>query len=200
MILKTFRGRELHVTTEVDWKYGRAVYVVDKVGTFTFERDPYGCIDDRRMQSLYIHYGRLEGDPWVSDDLPEAPIVYGVELTGACGFDPDNWLEYETRRRPHYLWNANRKGGGSAPDGTTKRVHEICMALLTDYLARDDYAAIEQARARYLAPKRLRKHTKRIGELRAEIAALQAELAVELAGADLQASMTVDGPAPVDAT
>lgn len=201
MILKTWTGRELRVTTEVDWSRGRAFYVVDGIGTFTFERDRYGSTD-QRANSLFLYYGRYDDDALYKHDLPEAPVVFGVKLGGAYGFDPAKFAGPE-HHNDRYAWHALRAGraGGSVPAATRKRVHEIGSALLMHYMGRDDYAAIEQARARFLAPTRLREHTEHINELRGKIAALQAELAGELAGADVQAALTRPDPAAlVDAT
>lgn len=184
-LLRTWTGRTLRVATEVDWTYGRAYYAVDQVGTFTLQRDRFGTIDDR-ANTLFVHYGRLEGDPFGSPDLPDAPTILGVTLSGACGVNPEA-LSVPGAERTHVAWQAGRPGGGKVPPKTLKRTHEICTALMSDYLTREDYAAIERARARYLAPIRLREHSARIHVLRQTIATAQAELADELAAADVQA-------------
>jgi hypothetical protein len=188
VILKTWTGRELRVTTEVDWAHGRAFYVIEKIGTFTIERDPYGEID-ARADSLHIGYGRYSDELWFSrDPYPEAPVIFGVTLSGAIVIrDPSKYTDEPSRS--HHGWHAMRAGGGEAPPATRKRTHEICCALLVHYLNRDDNPAIEHARALHHAPKRLRQRTERIGELRKQIAALQADLGVELAAADLDAAL-----------
>jgi hypothetical protein len=201
VILDTLPGRALRVTTEVDWKYGRVFYVVDKVGTFTIERDQYGSTD-ARADTLYIHYGRYDTE-WRSFDdepLPEAPVLYGITLTSFCGFgqekftnaQPGGWYQWPVRRvraeSGQPSWSL--RDSSTVPDGTRKRVYEICGVITLDYLARSDYHAIERARAAHLAPGRLRHHTKRIAELRAQIGKAQAELDRELLIADQVAAMT----------
>lgn len=192
MILTTWTGRELRTTVEVDWSRGRVFYTVGRVGTFTFERDLFGNTDGRAA-TLHVFYGRHEGEGYPYDQLPEPPVVFGVTLKGACGFNPEKLVQEP--EHGHYMWRVDRAEGCEAPAGTRKRVHEICSALVTHYLTRDEYEAVEQARARYLAPARLRKHPDRINDLRGQIAALQADLAVELAGADVEAAMTMNGVA-----
>lgn len=194
MILKTWTGRELRVTTEVDRARGRAFYVVAGVGTFTLERDSYAAADAVRASRLHLYYGRFTDDHWYTGDregYPEAPVVFGVKLGGGCVFDAEKLMADPGR---YFTWAARRAGGGEAPAKTRKRVHEIATAIVGHYLARDDFAAIEHARAIVAAPDRLRKHTKRIGELRDEIAALQAELSIELAAADVQAALLPNAP------
>jgi hypothetical protein len=191
--IKTWTGRVLRATTEVEWSTGRVFYVIDKFGTITLERDMFGTIDDR-AGGLCIHYGRYDATASPFDRvLPEAPVVFGVKLQGATTVYLDTMAE-----RKHYYWHACREGGGEAPAGTRKRIHEVCTAVVGHYLERDDFPAIEQARARHLAPARLKLHQERINKLRAELAEREAKLATELAGADVQLSLMT--PARRDAS
>jgi hypothetical protein len=200
-VLKLADSRTIRVTgDEIVWEYGRVIYTVDKVGCFTIERDHFGNID-QRADSLYIAYGRIETEhhprAYDSPVLPDAPVVNGVQLgNGGCGFNPDKLSADPDGRGYLQEWPVFRPANRGliindpVSDATRKRVKYICVALMSHYLNRPDYPAIERARARYLAPTRLRQHTERITELRAQIAQATAELDVQLKSADYQALMT----------
>lgn len=192
MILATESGRALSVTSEVLWDLGRVVYVVDKVGTFTMERDEYGRTDDR-ARALHVHYGRHDGEDWYSGDepLPDAPVVFGITITGGATYPEERFTD--PAYRPSWYWPARRArsaGGGAVPTRTAGRVEAIVRVLTLDYITRPDYDAIEHARAQYLAPTRLRKHHSRITELREQVARFTVELDRELRLADVQAAIT----------
>lgn len=190
IILKTADSRTIRVSDEILWEFGRVIYRVDKVGSFTVERDHFGNID-QGANSLYIAYGRVETEhhprSYDAPTLPDAPVINGVTIAnGGCGFTPDLLLE-ELDGKGRYIhewpvWRTPRDTPVS--DATRKRVKYICVALMAHYLDRPEYQAIEQARARYLAPDRLTQHQERIDALRQQIKGLQAELDEQLLMAD----------------
>lgn len=194
--LKTGDSRTIRVADEILWEYGRVVYQVDKVGSFTVERDHFGNID-YRADSLYVAYGRVDTphhpQEYNNPTLPDAPVISGVTIAnGGCGFSPDKLLEELDGGKPYIhewpVWRTPRATAVS--DATRKRVKYICVALMVHYLDRPEYQAIERARARYLAPGRLSQHRERITELRQGIAAREAELAEQLVMADRAAALT----------
>lgn len=182
----TIGGRRHKVTTEVLWEIGAVVYVVDKVGTFTVIRDIYSSGSD----TLHILYGRYDGTRvhWGNNPMPEAPVLFGITLVGGAGFDPAKFTDPNWSRS--WGWPCHRESGGSAPAATCHRAEEYCRAITLDYLARDDYAAIERARAVYSAPTRLHQLGRDIDDVRGEIATRQAKLAALLAEADSVAAFT----------
>lgn len=195
--LKTADSRTIRVTDEILWEYGRVLYRVDKVGSFTVERDHFGNID-QGANSLYVAYGRVETQhhprAYDSHTLPDAPVISGVTLAnGGCGFNPDKVLEEldggKTYIHEWPVWRVPRDTPVS--DATRKRVKYICVALMAHYLDRPEYQAIERARARYLAPGRLAQHRERIDELRQQVSSLQAELNAQLVMADQALALTM---------
>lgn len=202
--LKLADSRTIRITSEVLWEYGRVVYRVDKVGSFSLHRNPYGEIDDS-ADSIHLAYGRVdtEREPFrlAAQALPDAPVINGVTISGGCGFNPDKMLEALDSKGRHsydpflYSWPVQRVPLGGVSDVVRKRVKYICIALAAYYLECPEYQAIERARARHLAPGMLRKHQVRINELRQEIRGLDAELAEQLVMADRVADLT----APTDA-
>jgi hypothetical protein len=186
LIFTTDASRRLSVDVEVIQEFGRVVYTVAKVGTFTIERDAY----ESNSENLFIHYGRHDtASRYRYDDpLPEAPVFFGITLIGGAGFDPVRFTDPDSVKR-WYTWPARRQSRGSVPDATAKRAEEICRFITLDYLERDDYPAIERARARHLAPGRLAGHQCEIDRLRGEIATRQAQLAEQIQLADQQATL-----------
>jgi hypothetical protein len=116
--------------------------------------------------------------------LPEAPVFFGIPLVGGAGFDQARFTDPDSARKRWYSWPARRQSRGSVPYATAKRVEEICRFITLDYLERDDYPAIERARAR----RRLAGRQREI-RLRGEIATRQAQLAEETQLADQHATL-----------
>lgn len=204
MIAQTVDGRRLSYTSEVLWDLGRVVYVVDRIGSFTIERWPYGYPE--RSTDLAVWYGRNDHDGYVSGDkpLPEAPVVFGITICGAAVFSEDRFTDpalAEDLTKPWRALNVQRQVrerpfplSTSAPDGTRVRVTGIVGVLVLDYLAREDRPAIDRAHQVRCAPDRLRGHQRTITGLRTQMAEIQAQLDRELALADAQAALT----APAD--
>lgn len=197
--LKLGDSRTIRITSEILWEYGRVIYRVDKVGSFSLHRNPYGEIDDSG-DSIHLAYGRVdtEREPFRRDGdaLPDAPVVNGVMISGGCGFNPDKMLEACNSGGKHeydpflYSWPVQRVPSGQVSDVVRKRVKYICIALAAYYLECPEYQAIERARSRHLAPGMLRKHQERINELRQEIRGLDAKLSEQLVMADRVADLT----------
>lgn len=201
MILTTATGRRLAVTAEPLPEHGRVIYRVAKVGAFTLERDPLSYPE--RTESLRCTYGAYDDDRWVhsGDPLPEAPVLFGVHISGAAVYSPGRFTE-ETNPATGHGWRwplpAQRVTGTycstSAPDGTRHRLTDIVGALTLDYLDRPDRTALEHAQEARWATRRLAGHQRTIDRLRDEVAALQAQLDAELALADRQTALLPPEP------
>lgn len=197
-------GLALDVTAETLPELGRVIYVVDRVGTFTIERDPHGYPD--RDPAISCTYGRHDTDTWASGYrlLPEAPVVYRVPVGGGAVFGIEKWLTLDyldDARAQHaahgYIATLPARRGnattgevaGSLPEGTARRVTDIVLALALDFVGRDDYDALVHAQAVLKAPSRLTQHQRDIDRLAEQIATLTAQLDHQRHLADIQLAL-----------
>jgi hypothetical protein len=196
VILTTTAGKRITVEAEVDHEAGVVFYTVAKVGTFTIGPDIYSSSqdysEDPRPRYVHVTYGRFVGYPYAYTSPPEAPVIYGVTLTGGAVLDPSTLDDLTPWRFPcrRYMGPYSAM---SAPDGVKRRCLDITVALLRDYFARPDLDVIERAHQRRQAPGMYAGHVAEIKRLREEIAEREGRLSVELARADVWAAVMAPG-------
>ncbi|WP_430786993.1 hypothetical protein [Actinoplanes sp. G11-F43] len=157
-------------------QYGRVLYAVDRVGTFTLEPPTYTYDLTGMGRRVHVRYGRVDGpDPYHrSRDLPDPPRVCTIVLGGAAVLDVDDLGRSSWRTLP-----VTRVDGSEVPDGTRRRTWEIVLALVQDWLNRADHDELAGFHAWHHAPRRIADAERSIDRLTAKITPLLTELAAE---------------------
>ncbi|WP_431976042.1 hypothetical protein [Micromonospora haikouensis] len=185
--ITTTGGRKLSFTTTPD-EYGRVVYTVEKIGTFTIQPANRYVRDEPSVQ---VVFGRLEGPIryFYSDKLPDRPVICQIELGGAPIFRPS-----QMDPKCPYGWMTVRRAttGTQAPAATAKRTADIVHALVNHWQARDDLDELIGYQDWHLAPERRAGHLKQIKRLNGEVEKLLTQLADQHRGLAVQRGILGD--------
>ncbi|MCX5070781.1 hypothetical protein OOJ91_33595 [Micromonospora lupini] len=197
----TAGGRKLSFTTTPD-EYGRVVYAVEGIGTFTIQPANRYVRDEPSVQ---VVFGLLEGQIryFYNEELPDRPVICQVELGGAPTFRPSQM----DPKRPYGWMTVRRAAGGRAPEATAKRTADVVHALVNHWQAREDLDELIGYQDWHLAPGRRAGHLQQIKRLTDEVEKLLAQLADQHRGLAVQRAILGDttpaeevGPFPDPAT
>ncbi|MBM0201870.1 hypothetical protein JNW90_01205 [Micromonospora sp. STR1s_5] len=199
--ITTTGGRKLSFTTTPD-EYGRVVYAVEGIGTFTIQPENRYVRDEPSVQ---VVFGRLEGPIryFYSDKLPDRPVICQVELGGAPIFRPSQM----DPKHPYGWMTVRRAAGTQAPAATAKRTADVVHALVNHWQAREDLDELISYQDWHLAPERRAGHLQQIKRLNGEVETLLAQLTEQHRGLAVQRGILGDtspadevGPFPDPAT
>lgn len=141
---------------------GNVHYDVAGTGVLTVGYDP-GARPGKDAEHLRLAFGRWDGEASLVSHhgpLPEAPVLFGVEILGSALVDVDDVVEYlasPVDRRSSWWLRVQRRLGDDVrevPDGTRTRMAEIIAAVAEDYLDRPDSEELLTAHRRHHAPRR----------------------------------------------
>ncbi|KPI15633.1 hypothetical protein OK074_2078 [Actinobacteria bacterium OK074] len=183
-------GPALQVAESADFDTGQAVYRVTGIGTFTFgwDQDHSPEADQPPAEErLQVTYGVGQFGP----HMAEAPVVYGVTLSGAESFTRTALTAGTLRLRPYRLFI-------SAPVRVSKtaarRTTAIVSALAKHWLAAPWTPALRRAHEHHRAPHALSWYSVRIAEHEELMRCLREERAAYVRRADQAVAVLQSGP------
>ena len=189
---------------------GRVEYDVAQNGVFTLGFATYGYphLDD--MEQLHVAYGRWDDEVLCgrTRDLPHAPTINGVRLTGSSVFDPHAALAHLSDPRDWSGWltvhRKNDRWTEQVPWRTKERVAYIIARLVESFLDREDLDELLAAHRANHAAERIARHQENLRRVDLEIqewtarrAAEQSQLARQLAFAARLTDPIEEGEPPI---